>query len=219
MIISSILREMRWIIFVIKRSMAVRMNKLHRLFRKNNLPKNPDGRVLVHLGCGDVDAPGFINVDFNPAPHVHFVHDVTSLPFLSDESANLVYACHVLEHFPKEQIKNIFWEWRRVLKHGGTIRLSVPDFDKLITVYFDNSNNVESIRSALLGYLDGYNSHLLLFNFEFIKNLLEENGFINVRLWDPELVPDHGFSDWASKSLVYNGKSYFVSLNVEADKI
>jgi predicted SAM-dependent methyltransferase len=218
MTLLSIISEVRWITYIIKRKVAVRIYKAHSLFVKTPLPQNPDGRVLVHLGCGDVVAPGFINIDFKPAPHVHFVHNVTDLPFLDNGSVDLVYACHVMEHFPIDQVKNILWEWRRVLKDGGVVRLSVPDFEKLLEVYFDNNKNVESIRPALMGDIDGYNSHLLLFNYEFLQKTLEDNGFRNVRRWSPELMIDHGFEDWASKSYSYGGKNYHISLNVEADK-
>lgn len=214
----SLAKEIRWIAFICWRRFSLKFNSIRRFMVAPKVPSNKDGRTLVHLGCGDVNWDGYLNVDLKPAPHVHHVHDVTSLPFLAGESVDMLYACHVLEHFPHERLKEILWEWRRVLKYGGTLRLSVPDFDKLLFVYSDSKNDVESIRLPLMGSDDGYFSHLILFNFDFLKALLEANGFSNVRSWDPNSAKDYQFNDWASKCMSYRGKEYFISLNVEAEK-
>lgn len=214
----NIVKEFRWLYFVIRRRVEGKIKRFSRILKKPNVPQNGDGRVMIHLGCGDVVATGYINVDFKAAPHVHFVHDVTNLPFFEDNYADLVYACHVMEHFPFERIRGILWEWRRALKAGGILRLSIPDFDKLLVLYRDSNNDVESIRHPLMGTEDGYFSHLMLFNFDFVKTILEANGFENVRLWDPNCVSDHEFEDWSSRGLVRDGRTYPISLNVEAEK-
>ncbi len=202
---------------MIRRRAAVRINRVRRFFSKPSLPHNVDGRVLVHLGCGDVAANGFVNVDLKPAPHVHYIHDVTTLPFFADNSADLVYACHVLEHFPLDQVGRALWEWRRILKPGGVLRLSVPDFDKLLAVY-RQSGDVESIRQPLMGSRDGYPSHLLIWNVQFMTEILQGMGFRNIRFWDPQSVADHQFDDWANRKIRHNGSYYDISLNIEADK-
>src|SRR3989441_12587990 len=52
-----------------------------------------------------------------------------------DESAELVYACHVLEYFDRLEVVDVLREWHRVLAHGGVVRLAVPDFAALAEVY------------------------------------------------------------------------------------
>ena len=52
-----------------------------------------------------------------------------------DESATLVYACHVLEYFDRLEVVDVLREWHRVLAHGGVVRLAVPDFAALAEVY------------------------------------------------------------------------------------
>ena len=44
---------------------------------------------------------------------------------------DLVYASHVLEHFGRHQVAKPMLEWYRVLKTEGTLRLAVPDFEKI----------------------------------------------------------------------------------------
>lgn len=218
MTLLNIVKESRWLFFVVKRRAERKISGFRRLLRQPCEPKNADGRVMIHLGCGDVVADGYINVDLKPAPHVHYIHDVTNLPFFEDSFADLVYACHVIEHFPFERLKEILWEWRRILKNDGVLRLSIPDFDKLLILYRDSKNDVESIRLPLMGSDDGYYSHLLLFNFDFIKKILNDNGFKNVRIWVPDQSSDHRFEDWASRGLIMGKLTYPISLNVEAEK-
>jgi predicted SAM-dependent methyltransferase len=54
--------------------------------------------VLINVGCGSKNYPGFINVDAVSAPHVDIVtNNISVLPF-DDNHADLIYMCHVLEH-------------------------------------------------------------------------------------------------------------------------
>ena len=64
---------------------------------------------------------GFIHVDLAPAPHVDHVADVRNLDFIATGSADLVYACHVLEHFGRLEFKDVLREWHRLLKPGGVL--------------------------------------------------------------------------------------------------
>jgi len=202
----------------VARVLARILGRLQRLVMSPKPISSPDGKVRIHLGCGDVDAPGFINVDLKPAPHVHHVHSVSSLPFLGDESADLVYACHVLEHFPIDDLRGLLLEWRRVIKKGGVLRLSVPDFDLLLKIYGACGNRVDSIQQPLMGHNDGYNSHLAIFNHESLRQLLVDAGFHDVRVWDPTVAPDHDFEDWASRKIQRDGSEFHVSLNMEASR-
>ena len=89
----------------------------------------------LHIGCGDRHIPGFIHVDVRKLPHVDYVTSADKLDMFEDDSVDLIYSCHVLEHFPKYQTEDVLKEWHRVLKPGGILRLAVPDFEKIVEVY------------------------------------------------------------------------------------
>ena len=209
--------RIKFLFFRIIRTLKVRALSIKRIFAK---PKLPDGeRRLIHLGCGEINSPGFINIDARPLPHVHFVGNVEDLSFLGDNYADLIYACCLLEHISHQKILNVLWEWRRVLKKGGVLRLSVPDFDKILSVYDDNLKKLSVIIPPLMGGQDyEHNFHHSIYNKDYLIELLKKAGFIVVREWSPEKVENHDFEDWASKKFIVNGKEYAISLNLEAVK-
>src|ERR1700729_1771598 len=93
--------------------------------------------VRLHIGCGKRFIPGFVHVDIQPARHIDVVADVRNLDFAESGSVDLVYACHLLEHFGRMEYRAVLSEWLRVLKPGGILRLSVPDFAACAALYYE----------------------------------------------------------------------------------
>lgn len=183
------------------------------------LPTNKDKKVYIHLGCGPINAPGFINVDIIPYSHVHYIQHVEDLSMFPENYADLIYASHVLEHISHNKISDVLREWYRVLKKDGILRISVPDFDKLIDVYLNEEKDIKTIIGPLMGGQDNpYNFHKSVFNEKYLKELLLDVGFREVRHWDPKTVELHSFEDWASKPIKPKEKAYLISLNIEAVK-
>jgi predicted SAM-dependent methyltransferase len=181
------------------------------------LPQNTDGSVLIHLGCGYQNDPRYINVDGEPLPHVHYVGPVEKLPMFRANYADLVYACHVLEHISHQQMINVLSEWRRVLKPGGVVRISVPDFDKLIDLYHTEGGSVERVMSPLMGTQEsGYDFHMTIFNEAYLSKLLKEAGFLETRIWDPDTASYYSFHDWARDKKIHG--IYPIGLNIEGVK-
>ena len=208
----------KWFLYVIHRKVKSKLSIGKRLIVKPTLPDNPDGKILIHLGCGEINSPEFINVDARPAAHIHYVCDVNDLSIFPDNYADMVYACHILEHIRHNNLKKILWEWRRVVKPGGILRLSVPDYEKIHDIY-EASRDINVIQPILMGGQDyAENIHYSVFNLKYLSCLLTEVGFRSVREWDPEQVDYHNFEDWASKTIEWGGKKCRVSLNIEAIK-
>lgn len=218
-LLRQIFAELKWISFVLGRIFKSRALMLNRAFVRPKLPQNKDGKILIHLGCGDVNSSEFINVDTRPAPHIHYICDVTNLSIFQSDYADLIYACHVLEHVPHNSLKKTLWEWRRVLKSGGILRLSVPDFDKIIHIYRSCNNDINSMLAPLIGGQNyKYNFHCAVFNLKYLSDKLKEVGFSDIRLWNPDFVSNHNFIDWASMPYKIDGKEFPISLNLEATK-
>tara|TARA_B000000609_G_C24118358_1_gene318086 strand:- start:349 stop:900 length:552 start_codon:yes stop_codon:yes gene_type:complete len=177
--------------------------------------------VKLHLGCGKRFIPGFIHIDAMEHPHVDYVQDISDLSNFSDESVDLVYACHVLEHFKRDDTQRILNEWARVLKLKGTIRLSVPDFESICEIY-QTHKDISLIEGPVVGgQTNIYNFHYTVFDFKKIKNLLKNAGFSNIRRYDWRNTSHKLVDDYSQAYIPHmdktNGK--LISLNVEAERV
>ena len=89
----------------------------------------------LNLGCNTRILKGYTNIDFTAYPGVDIVSDVSKLPMIKDESVDVVRASHILEHFRVWDTQRVLKEWYRVLKPGGLLYLSVPDWERAIEIY------------------------------------------------------------------------------------
>ena len=65
---------------------------------------------------------------------------------------------------------------------------------------------------------DAFNFHKSSFNQAYLTSLFEEAGFRSVRPWHPGSDEFTTFKDWSNQQVKVNGKSYPISLNLEAEK-
>lgn len=188
--------------------------------REKKLPRTIDGKFLFHIGCGEINSPEFINIDARKDKHIHIVtKNIFRLWMIPSNTADLIYMCHILEHVPRSQLSVVLKEMLRILKPGGKLRISVPDFDYIISIYNDTNHNIEYISPPLMGGQDyPENFHFEVFNKSYLEKKLIATGFNNVTRWHPLEVEYHNFEDWASKTLSFDKKDYLISLNLEASK-
>jgi predicted SAM-dependent methyltransferase len=89
----------------------------------------------LNLGCGRRFHPAWTNVDFVSTGEGVIAHDLTQgLPF-PDDSFNVVYHSHLLEHFPKTTAESFLRECCRILRSGGVLRVVVPDLEQIARTY------------------------------------------------------------------------------------
>ena len=110
-------------------------------------------------------------------------------------------------------------EWKRVLKSGGILRISVPDFDRILAIYEAFQHNIAAIEKTLMGGQNyPANFHKAVFNPAHLTRLLEAAGFTNVRAWTPGSGDLTTFNDWSGRSVKVEDKAFPISLNLEAEK-
>jgi predicted SAM-dependent methyltransferase len=89
----------------------------------------------LNIGCGFTFHHEMTNVDFiSTAPEVQAHNLLQGIPF-SDNSFELVYHSHVLEHFLQEDGEHLIAECYRVLKKGGVLRIAIPDLEQIARNY------------------------------------------------------------------------------------
>lgn len=90
--------------------------------------------IRLNLGCGGRQLPNWVNVD--PAPIPGAVQaSADNLPF-SDGSVECAVMFDVVEHLhPTRELPAALREVFRVLEPQGILRVTTPDFDKLVAAY------------------------------------------------------------------------------------
>jgi predicted SAM-dependent methyltransferase len=176
--------------------------------------------MKLHLGCGKRKIPGFIHIDAIDFPHVDHVTTIDNLSFIQDKSVELIYNCHVLEHFKRRELFKVLSEWFRVLQPGVILRIAVPDFASLCTVY-QKYEKMELVIGPLFGRQDYlYNIHYNAFDLQTLTKLLEDVGFINVRRYDWRETEHADIDDYSQAYIPHMDKEngILISLNVECCK-
>jgi predicted SAM-dependent methyltransferase len=181
----------------------------------------PGNELKLHLGCGKKFIPGFVHIDALQYNHVDHCQQVGELGNFANGSVSLIYACHVLEHFSRWQYLKVLCEWHRVLKPGGVLRLSVPDFAACAKLYYE-----EGLQSGLTGLVglvvggqrDQYDYHGMIFDEQLLTQSLHEVGFTSVQSWDWRQVEHGSIDDYSQAYLPHMDKEQglLMSLNLEA---
>ena len=174
----------------------------------------------LHIGCGNRYIPGFVHIDVRKLPHVHYVASADKLDMFDDNSVDLIYSCHVLEHFGRQQIEHVLKEWHRVLKPGGILRLAVPDFEKLVEVYL-KTKDLRLVLGSLVGRQDyPENTHYIVFDYAYLSEVLTKVGFKNIHRYDWRQTIHKDYDDYSQAYIPHMDKErgILISLNVEATK-
>ena len=103
------------------------------------------------------------------------------IPF-RDSSVDFIFSSHVLHHLYREEALALIREALRVLKPGGTMRITVPDLEVIVALY------LEGRREQALKYFfypkeqrSKLSRRCYQYDFVLLKGLMEEAGVRNVR--------------------------------------
>lgn len=153
----------------------------------------PSGRLMVNLGSGSKYLDGFVNIDIGPVYKKDVWLDIRNgLPF-TDETVDVLYSSHLLEHLFIDELQRVLRECHRVLKPSGAFRILVPSVEKAVQAYVSNDRewfadwprSFESIGGRLCNYLLCDGQHRSMFDFVFMREMLLEAGFASVVEGEP----------------------------------
>jgi len=109
-----------------KRSMRSNMKRSHR---------------CLEIGPGKERIHGFETLNIVSGEHVDYIADAAKrLPFPED-TFEIIYASHILEHVPWYMAQDVLTEWVRVLAPNGHLEICVPDGVKICKAFVDAEVN------------------------------------------------------------------------------
>lgn len=189
-----------------------------------------NNQTNLHLGCGNVRIPNFLNIDILKTDAVDLVEDIRFLHSFQENSIDCIYACHVLEHFSRKEYLDILSRWFDLLKPNGVLRLSVPDLQEWFN-YYNESGDFDIVVGALYGaQKDEFDYHKMGWTKKTLIRDLKKVGFSKTQEYDWRKTSHSQFKDWSRDYAPYhdkNGKELpdevwfkgrLVSLNMEAIK-
>lgn len=201
---------------------------------------NASNPVKLNLGCGLQVPQGWVNIDSSMgvrlakmpvlrgmlsliptsskwlpnkewSSNVKWMNITRTFPF-ADNSVDVVYSSHTIEHLTYEEGKFVFKESIRVLKPGGVIRIIVPDFGEIVQTYLEEQKKdpalaaqkfltdtfyfeipIPNTFSGLFKfYFKRKNNHYFLYDKAGLQHQLENAGFRNIsfKAWGESAIPN-----------------------------
>lgn len=201
---------------------------LKRNLRQNTLRKHLKRRRL-EIGPGEKRIDGFETLNIVKNTNTDYVADASQkLPF-NDETFNIVYSSHALEHIPWFKTKDVLIEWIRIIKKGGVLEIWVPDGEKICEAfvkgekentnkytekdgwyrYNDEKDNCIWASGRIFTYGDGsgninhQNWHHALFSKRYLIKLFKECGLKSIKIMNNDQVRgyDHGWINLGIKGI------------------
>lgn len=79
-------------------------------------------------GDGHPEYAGYVSVDIEPGQHLHVVHDLRQPIPLPDGSVDRMHTEDFLHYLSREDMASMLRECYRLLRPGGLLRISLPDY-------------------------------------------------------------------------------------------
>lgn len=181
--------------------------------------------LKVHLGCWNRPLADWINVDKVYMPGVDLIEDARLLRSFRARSVDSIYASHILDEISRWDYMGALRRWYDILKIGGKLYLSVPDFEAIVARY-QQTKDLRELQGLLHGGQDhdGW-TRSYSWDFDLMKSDLASTGFKDItryHWWTTPFcgTPDHPRDDYSQAYLPHGDREngMQMSLNVLATK-
>ncbi len=157
---------------------------------------NGDG-LRLNLGCGPYKMKNFVNIDIDKDRKPDIIADVTNLPY-KPGTVDEIYAGHLLEHFDWRDGERALGHWVSLLRPGGKIGITVPDYDYLCRSYLTNPTP-ERLREFNDLYIYSYiqkSPHRYAYSEALLRDVMEKAGLLDLKRMPNDHEYLHVAVDW-----------------------
>ena len=140
---------------------------------------------------------------------IRFADAAVRIP-CADQSVEVVYSSHMIEHLDRSGAQAFLAEAKRVLQSGGIIRLAAPDLAQLVQGYLATGDADDFVARTHMGLdrpvgmasrmklaLVGTRHHLWMYDGASLARLLADAGFAEIAIMPPGKthIPNPGSLD------------------------
>jgi predicted SAM-dependent methyltransferase len=138
-----------------------------------------------------IQKPQYDYIQYARSHNIEFGNATKRLP-LPDNSVEVLYSSHMIEHLDRQEIDHFLNEAMRVLKPGGVLRLAFPDINLYVAQYLEHRDADRFVASTLMTHarprslsehvqslIVGDRHHLWMYDGESLSRLLTKHGFVN----------------------------------------
>lgn len=93
-------------------------------------------RLWLHVGCGQQHWTRYVNIDKYETRATDMVAPADHLEF-PDNSVDVITTSHMIEHLTPREFRRALREWHRVLKPGGVLRITCPNFELYVREWLE----------------------------------------------------------------------------------
>jgi predicted SAM-dependent methyltransferase len=119
--------------------------------------------LKIDIGCGNSKQQGYVGIDRRDCGQ-EIIWDIKDGIPLPDNSVEVVYSSHLLEHFDNVEIKDVLREIYRVLKKGGISQNIMPHVEDPTAFYVDHKSFWNEERVSTLTGIKGLEGFELMLN-------------------------------------------------------
>jgi predicted SAM-dependent methyltransferase len=126
--------------------------------------------------------------------NVRFANANVRIP-CADDSAEVVYSSHMIEHLDRREAQYFLLEVHRILQPGGIVRIAAPDLSRFAEDYSTTGDADDFVASTHMGLarpvgmlsrvkwaLIGPRHHLWMYDGPSLSKLVSDAGFVDVMI-------------------------------------
>ena len=137
----------------------------------------------------NVGLDNYVSMDIISNENVDIRHDVTVVPWpIHSDVVKGIYSAEFMEHISYHDLDKVLSESFRILVSGGRFASDCPDFEGIARNIVNRKelgitpSQIQYMRRGICGdQTYEYDFHRNAFWFDYIKEKLEEHGFVNVK--------------------------------------
>jgi predicted SAM-dependent methyltransferase len=168
-------------------------------------------KQFLNLGCGHRYHDEWTNVDFRrTGKNVIAANLLKGIPFNND-TFDMVYHSHAIEHFSKQDAPKFLKECYRVLKPNGIIRIAFPDLEQMVSHYI---RLLKELQNGNMQYEPDYDWIMLELYDQTVRNI---SGGEMFQYFVRDSIPNEKFllerCGIEAKKLIELGKKQFIEIH------